>query len=124
MRHFSSRYVTSFVVEKRVTLVMGEIVSAAFNDILEIGSKFGQEDMNEYVRSFVFNGDRDSAHFLHATLAAGEFRAVTDFRAWYKELDEQFKYRSPSTWFRTTDFVYCNVNSGKCFVAIDGHYWD
>jgi hypothetical protein len=124
MRHFSSFNTTSFVLRNRLSAVMQKSVMREFVEVLEPSSFHSEEEWVNTMVDFVFEGNRGAACCLHEELTPAEFRVVVGFRIWYKNIDKQFKYRSPRFWFRTTDFVYTNLNSGKCFVCVDAHYWD
>lgn len=126
MKHFSSNNVSSIVVRRmmRSNDKFTAQVSDVLIDAIGIDMRGRQTVMNVSVRSFIFDGDRGSAHFLSKALLPSEFRVLVDARKWYKRLDEQFNYRSPAFWTYAGDFVYTNLNSGKSVVFIDGHCWD
>lgn len=124
MKHFSSRLVSSFTLKLRPSQAMERAVALEFIRTLDpVGIEL-EQSYSVHVRSFVFDGDRTAANWLYRHLTSAEFRSVVDFRVWFKELDKQFNNRSPRYWTRTSDFIYVNLNSGKSFVCIDGHYWD
>lgn len=120
MRHFHSNFVESYVLRHKPSLPMAIEVMAAFGKALDASRGF----VPELAANFVFFGDRPSASFLAESLTPAEFRSIVEMRKWYKEIDKQFQYYSPKVWCRLPDFVYCNLNSGKCFVCVDAHYWD
>lgn len=124
MRHFTSNAIDSFVLLNDPSR-LGESLQREVSErlLVAIDCRYGPYIV-ESVAGFVFLGNRDFARNLAAILAPAEFRAVVELRKWIKSIAEQCKYRSPSTWFRHGDFIYCNLNTGKCFVCVDAHHWD
>jgi hypothetical protein len=124
MRHYHSRANDSYVLRNKPAAAMQRDIITTFARALDLGSRFYYYAGIEDLTSFVFEGDRDSARRIFDNVTPAEGRAIVEFRIWYKEIEKQIKFRSPRFWTRTSDFVYCNVNSGRGFIAIDGHYWD
>lgn len=126
MRHFSTNQVTSYVLKHSPSAEMRKLVALEFSRILEPGN--GSESDVKFasllIDDFVFDGHRQCANALYEWLAPAEFRVIVALRVWFKAINKDLSYRSPRYWTRSGDFVYVNVNTGKSFVFIDGHYWD
>lgn len=125
MRHFTTNLVTSVIIKHKPSAAMQRDIVREFMATVEI-EPGAYLDVNLLISEFVFDGSRSAVKDLRewGLLAPAEFRAIVEFRKWYKVLARQLEYCSPRFYTRCGDFVYCNVNSGKCIVLIDGHYWD
>lgn len=124
MKHFATNAVESLVIGARPGVSIRLAAAQSLCDAIGLGSVFPSEDIAVYhIQNFVFDGERNAASILSQNLLPAEFTAIRKARQWYRAIHEQFMYCSRDRWTRCGDFTYCNLNSGKCVVFVDAHYW-
>lgn len=135
MRHYHTSDVTSIMLHNKPSLALQEEICRELVDAVMGWDKersnvplSGRVAWYEHTRRFIFLGNahpqgRSSGQILAKSLAPAEFRALVDAKRWYSKMDRDMTYRAPKFWTRTGDFVYVNINTGKCVAFVDAHYW-